>query len=262
MAAFLQNGAGARAIQVENLGSSAGRSEISIGKGAVIQGGSKNTYYNALSGAGVYIHSDRDSTLNNAGTISAVSNIAIHSFGGGTLTLNNTGTVDGSILATNLVQSSTASVTASAETNTQTRSSIRFDNLTGGVLNAGETLDVARLRNWGQFNVGKAGSVATTRVTGDLVQTAGRLNFDVDMSNDTIDFLTVDGQANLGSELKVNVVQIGEPPRGAQDVKIIKALGRSGCIGAGSHSIGRCAIRTGCHLRFRFTSALQCRLRQ
>ncbi|MBB93121.1 MAG: hypothetical protein CML68_00740 [Rhodobacteraceae bacterium] len=212
-------GAGARAIQVENMGSGVGLSSITIGEGAAIRGGGTAIYDNALTGAGVYIHSGSNSTLNNAGTISAVSGVAIHSFGGGTLTLNNTGTLTGSIIGTVSSSSSVASAPAPST------SSILLDNLSGGVLNAGEVLDVARLRNWGQVYVGEAGTLSGTSITGDLLHNGGTLSFDVDMSSSDSDLLTIDGRAELHGAVDVNVLQASRLPTGAQTLTIVEASG-------------------------------------
>ena len=220
-------GAGAHGIHVQNIGTSAGASDISIGQNATVRGGGSAIYTNGLGGAGVLVHSDKDSTLNNLGVISAVSGVAIHSFGGGTTTVVNHGTVDGNILISNPSSSAAAPVADLTVTNSNVQpfSSIRVDNQAGGILNAGETLEVDRLRNLGQLYVGKAGTVAETRVTGDLLHDAGHLNFDIDMVNNEVDLLTVDGEATLKGAVKLNILQLGEHPSGTQNLKIIEATG-------------------------------------
>ncbi|MEM9630846.1 MAG: autotransporter outer membrane beta-barrel domain-containing protein [Pseudomonadota bacterium] len=219
-------GAGAHAIHADNMGSGTGQVRIDIGNGAVVNGG--GTQGN-LSGAGVYINSSQDSELGNHGTIEALSGVAIKSVGGGTLTLTNQGTVTGSIIGTNVPASAAASDGAaealSSSSIAQPSSSIQVDNLSGGVLNAGVSLEVTRLRNWGQFNVGQAERVSGTRITGDFQQYTGQIAFDVDMSSVETDMLTVDGQANLEGILDVNVLRVSEHPKGTQTLKIIEAAG-------------------------------------
>lgn len=214
-------GAGAHAIHVENMGSGGGHSVITVGENAAIRGGTHAIYDNALTGAGVLIHSGSDSTLNNAGTISAVSGVAIHSYGGGTLTLNNTGTVTGSILGTQ----ATSSGTSAAAVATSSTSSILVENMEDGVLNAGEILDVASLSNWGQIYVGEAETLSGTRITGDFLHNAGTLSFDVNMADSDTDLLTVDGRAELHGALEVNVLQASQLPTGIQTLTIVEASG-------------------------------------
>ncbi|WP_153770204.1 autotransporter outer membrane beta-barrel domain-containing protein [Labrenzia sp. CE80] len=222
-------GAGAHAIHIENMGSGVGDVHIEIGGGVTINGGGQATYTNAQEGAGVYINSSQDSQLNNSGTIEAASGVAIYNLGDGTLTLTNNGTVNGSITGTNVPASAAASVVAadaqSSSSIEQTTSSIYVDNLASGVLNAGDTLDVARLRNWGHINVGQSETVSGTRITGDFEQNTGQVVFDVDMSSVETDMLIVDGQAELGGTLDVNVLSVSEHPNGAQSLKIIEAAG-------------------------------------
>ena len=230
-ASIYTSGAGAHAIHVENGGSSAGEAEITIGGSSVIQGGTAAIYDNAQSGAGVYVNSDRNSTLNNAGKISALSGVAINSLGGGTLTVNNNGTVTGNVLGSvsgnirvdNPTQTTAAAVGAAPQD--QAQSAIQFDNLSDGILSAGDTVDVAQLRNWGQVHVGQFDKVASTHVSGDLLHNAGHLNFDLDLSSNETDVLTIGGAARLSGALRVNVLQSDMDPNGAQDLKIIEAAG-------------------------------------
>lgn len=225
----IATGAGAHAIHIENMGSGVGDVHLEIGGGAIINGGGQATYTSAQDGAGVYINSSQDSQLNNSGTIESVSGVAINSLGGGTLTLTNSGTLSGSIIGTNVLSSPVAAAATSdgqaSSSIAQPSSSIHVDNLSGGILNAGDSLEVARLRNWGRLNVGHAERVSSTRITGDFQQYMGRLGFDVDMSSIETDMLTVDGQADLEGTLDVNVLEVSEHPNGPQTLRIIKAAG-------------------------------------
>lgn len=221
---IVTTGAGAHAIHADNTGSGAGQVSIAIGSGAVITGGRTQ---GDLVGAGVYINSSQDSSLGNSGTISASSGVAIDSVGGGTLTLTNSGTVNGNILGTCQQHCGDAVVAEAsvADSSTQDTSSIYVDNLSGGVLNAGETLEVTQLRNWGQINVGQAETVSGTRITGDFLQSDGLLSFDLDMLSTDTDLLTIEGEAELHGTLEVNVLQASEHPSGTQTLKIIEAAG-------------------------------------
>ncbi|MEP4806486.1 MAG: autotransporter outer membrane beta-barrel domain-containing protein [Hyphomicrobiales bacterium] len=225
----IATGAGAHAIHIENMGSGVGDVHIEIGGGATINGGGQATYTNAQDGAGVYINSSQDSQLNNSGTIEAVSGVAINSLGDGTLTLTNSGTLSGSIIGTNVLSSPVAAAATSdgqaSSSIAQPSSSIHVDNLSGGILNAGDSLEIARLRNWGRLNVGHAERVSSTRITGDFQQYTGLLGFDVDMSSIETDMLTVDGQADLEGTLDVNVLEVSEHPNGPQTLRIIEAAG-------------------------------------
>ncbi|OJJ11505.1 hypothetical protein BKI51_07115 [Alphaproteobacteria bacterium AO1-B] len=232
---IVASGAGAHAIHAENGGSGAGQIRIDIGTGAVINGGGTRTdaagNTSSVSGAGIYVNSIEDSALGNIGIIEARSGVAINAVGGGTLNVTNNGTITGSVLGsvtgTNLPASAMA-LAADAQpfsSIAKSSSTIQVDNLSSGVMNAGDTLEVARLRNWGLINVGQADTVSGTRITGDFEQYTGQVAFDVDMSSVETDLLTVDGQAELGGTLDVNVLRVSEHPNGTQTLKIIEAEG-------------------------------------
>ncbi|MCV6587044.1 MAG: autotransporter outer membrane beta-barrel domain-containing protein [Marinibacterium sp.] len=215
-------GAGAHAIHVENNGPAAGLAEITIGSGAVIYGGGFREYENSQNGAGIYIHSDQNSTLNNSGIIEAVSNVAIRSMGAGTLTINNAngGQIYGSVFARTSGSSADEAAVASPAPTT-----IRIENRAGGVLEAGDVLDVAHLHNQGRIHVGRSGTIGQTRLSGDLQQGGGRIGVDLDLSQNQADMLYVGGQASLQGHLDVNVLQIGTFPSGGQSLRIIEAAG-------------------------------------
>lgn len=86
-----------------------------------------------------------------------------------------------------------------------------FRNRRAGVFEAGQVVDlgVGQLTNNGTLRIGAAGDVATTRMTGDLVQGAGgTLHVDVDLAADKADQIAVEGTAKLAGAVHVTPVSV------------------------------------------------------
>ncbi|WP_163025856.1 autotransporter outer membrane beta-barrel domain-containing protein [Chachezhania antarctica] len=214
-------GAGAHGIHVENSGKGAGAVRISVAEGATVQGGD-GVYHESDKSAGVLVHSTQDGTLENAGTIGAKSGIAIHNSNiDSTLTITNTGTINGQVIGP-VAQSSSSSAAAAAP---YRPAPIRLDNLAGGTLNAGKRVEARRLRNWGAFYVGTANKIGGTRIAGDFRHRAGVLHFDLDMARRKGDLLSVGGNATIDGVVKVNLARIGTLPTGKQSLTIMSADG-------------------------------------
>ena len=151
--------------------------------GGSISGGSGN-------GWGVRMEGGTDVGLSNAGRISALSGNAIYARGD-TATVNNTGTIIGNV---------TLSGTTSSA----------FNNNTGGLFESGDTVDLGTgrtLTNAGTVSPGGTGTIRTTSLNGNFVQTAGgRLQVDADWVATTSDRLDVSGTATLDGTVVVNPI--------------------------------------------------------
>ena len=139
-------------------------------------------------GAGVLIVGGTDNTLVNRGTVMALSGLAIGATTGND-TVSNFGTVIGN-------------VDLGAGTNA-------FDNMAGGLFNSGASVNLGAgntLSNAGTLSPGGAGTILTTALAGNLVQTAtGRLAIDFNMAGGSADRVNVSGTANLAGVVRVQV---------------------------------------------------------
>jgi len=111
------------------------------------------------------------------------------------VTVENSGTVTGSVDLGSYQQSVDA---------------ISFENKSGGVFNMGSFVylgDGNDLTNAGKLSPGGDGKMATTTVTGNLVQLAGgTMLIDVNGDTNTADRINVSGTANLAGTVTVNVI--------------------------------------------------------
>jgi uncharacterized protein with beta-barrel porin domain len=146
-------------------------------------------------GAGIFISGGTNNTLTNMGTVMAVSGLAIAGDTGNN-TINNSGTVIGN-------------VTLGSGANA-------FNNMTGGLFNAGATVNLGAgnaLTNAGSLSPGGAGVIQTTALTGNLVQTsAGQLLTDINIGGGTSDRINVSGIANLAGGVQLQVSNITFAP--------------------------------------------------
>ena len=156
-------------------------------------------------GAGVDLVGGTINTLTNFGTVTALSGLAIKGDTGNN-TVNNFGTVIGNVIL-----------------GTGTNA---FNNMAGGVFNAGATVDLGAgntLTNAGTLSPGGAGVIQTTALSGNLVQTAtGRLFTDINLAGATSDRVNVSGTANLAGAVQVQVLN---PAFGAFQQTIVSAAG-------------------------------------
>ncbi len=140
------------------------------------------------SGAGVVFFGGTDNTLVNRGTVMALSGLAIGASTGND-TVSNFGTVIGNV-----------------DLGTGTNA---FNNMAGGLFNSGATVSLGAgntLTNAGTLSPGGAGTILTTALTGNLVQTAtGRLAIDFNMAGGSADRVNVSGTANLAGAVQVQV---------------------------------------------------------
>ena len=179
---------------------------ITIGERSLVSGGSKGLTNN---GAGIMIMDGAANTVTNAGTITSLSKIAIAHTGQGTVTVHNTGTIDGDVLL-----GGSASL---------------LENQSGGVINA-DVIDLGGgvLNNHGVISPGGSGSVGATQVTGTLFQgSAGHLMIDLNPAlkgtGNLADLLSVAGNSGFGGKVDVNIVNAGLGGAGEQLVTIVQA---------------------------------------
>ncbi|MCB8875685.1 autotransporter outer membrane beta-barrel domain-containing protein [Acidisoma silvae] len=148
------------------------------GVGVLIDGGATNTL-----------------TIGADGDLSALSGNAVQaSFGNDTV--NDAGTITGSI---------DLDGGKAGESNA-------VNILTGGVLNAGDVLDVGAaglVTNRGRLNIAQSDVIGTTNVTGNFVNSGGTIGADVDYDTLQSDLLNVSGAAQLNSgQIAVNLIDL------------------------------------------------------
>jgi outer membrane autotransporter protein len=102
-----------------------------------------------------------------------------------------------------------------------------FNNRAGGVFNPGTTVALGAgntLTNQGTLAPGGSGTIQTTALTGDLVQSGtGTLAVDLDLAGATADRLNVSGSANLAGTVGVSVTTL--PGALTQQFTILSATG-------------------------------------
>jgi uncharacterized protein with beta-barrel porin domain len=156
-------------------------------------------------GAGVFIFGGTDNTLVNRGTVMALSGLAIRATTGNE-TVSNFGTVIGN-------------VDLGAGTNA-------FNNMAGGLFNSGASVNLGAgntLTNAGTLSPGGAGTIQSTALTGNLVQTTtGRLAIDLDIAGGSADRVNVSGSANLAGAVRM---QVFNPQLGPFQQTIASAVG-------------------------------------
>lgn len=149
------------------------------------------------SGVGVRFSSGSENLLTNYGTISALSGLAV-SGDIGDETVNNYGTITGNV---NLGGGANA-----------------FNNMANGLFAPGSTVILGAgnmLTNAGTISPGGSGTVLTTILTGNIVQTAtGKYATDVDLAGGTHDLISVTGSANLAGTVVVEVDSLKSGPQG------------------------------------------------
>ena len=157
------------------------------------------------SGAGIFLFGGTDNTLVNRGTVMALSGVAIAASTGND-TVSNFGTVIGNVdLGTG----------ANA-----------FNNMAGGLFNSGFSVSVGAgdtLTNAGTLSPGGAGTILTTALAGNLVQTTtGRLAIDFDIAGGSADWVNISGSANLAGAVRMQVIN---PQLGPFQQTIVSAAG-------------------------------------
>jgi len=164
-----------------------GTSSITIGSGATVTGG---TY--AILGSG------GSDAVNNSGMISGLTDLTA-----GNNTINNFGAMsaNGSVINTG-VGNDTVNNSGTITGDVDLGGGVNvFNNLVGGVFNSGATVNLGvgnTLTNSGTLAPGGTGTVQTTTLTGNFVQSAGgTFAVDVNAASTTADRLNVSGTAQL-----------------------------------------------------------------
>lgn len=156
--------------------------DLTIGNADIIGGSGTGTAVSFIGGG--------TNIITTAGAISALSGNAILATSGND-TIDNTGSITGNIdLGTGI--------------------NAIFNRPGGRLLNnTNIALDGGTLTNAGDISPGGTGTVGTTNITGNYVQTStGRYLADVDFSRLTSDQINVTGMADLNGELVVNLQQL------------------------------------------------------
>jgi uncharacterized protein with beta-barrel porin domain len=241
------DGRGSHGIYAQSYYKGEGAVGITIQKGAMVSGGGVSPDATiANDGAGIVVKNagDNPSVITNAGTISSASGNAIVFVDSGDVGVQNSGTITGNIChaststganacapATPAAQAAVAMPNVSSTSSaSNSDSSITLRNLSGGIINAGSVLDVAQLDNQGTLVVAGAGSVGTTRVSGDLTQgQGGVLAIDLVPGKTGVDVradrLEVGGHAALAGKLAVQLADDWKPVLGVQSVELVRADG-------------------------------------
>jgi len=192
---------------------------VSVGTGATVQGG---TDFNPGDGYGAAIYmvggstnqdpsSQTNNNVNNLGTITSLggtgpNGTAIYSTGGWTSIYNQAGgTITGSISLDNGGGGGACQMGVSCTGGSVT-------NLVGGTVNSGAQLRLGAtgtLVNQGTLAIGGRGAIATTAMTGNLVQGGtGRLVVDTDHRSGQSDHLDVQGSASIAGTVEVNATTV------------------------------------------------------
>lgn len=173
--------------------------------GGVVQGGTGT-------GAGVNLTDVVGaSTLNTSGTVtlSALSGTAVLG-GAGNTTINNSGV---------LTTVTNGAINLGGGTNA-------FNNLGGGLFNAGATVSLGGgnlFTNDGDLSPGGAGTIQVTTLTGNMIQNGGGLfTVDADLGATDSDLVNVSGTASLAGNV---VAQIINPANVAQTTTILSSAG-------------------------------------
>lgn len=239
-------GPGSFGVFAQSLGDGMGAIAVDVTSRASVTGGADATISGAADGAAVVISGGTSSALTNAGRIDAGSSGIAVSALGTDLSIDNTGTITGSVIAdsgsslANITVLSAFEVIGVAAANSELSSTINLDNSTTGTVNSGSRLDVARFTNHGRFSPGGDGVAGTTRIAGDFSQTGtGVIAVDVaaDGSTDTV-HLT--GTAVLDGRVEVGLIAPGTPIVGQQTQSVLMADG--GLTAVDDLSVTRSAV--------------------
>jgi uncharacterized protein with beta-barrel porin domain len=183
-------------------------------KSGTVSGGSGN-------GAAVDLVGGTNNTLNNMGTLTAASGLAIRADGGNN-TVNNSGTVIGNVILGSIVTLPPGIIFFGLP-RTGTNA---FNNMAGGLFDSGGIVSLGAgnvLTNAGTLSPGGAGVIQTTALTGNLVQAAtGILLTDINIAGATSDRVNVSGTANLAGAVQV---QVQNPILGAWQQTVLSATG-------------------------------------
>lgn len=225
-----------------------GRLSVEVGAGVTIQGGSTGTGDYALErlGAGVAFLGGAENSLVNRGTITSASGLAVVAFEGfqrfeddeggsvvaslraGPLSVLNTGLILGDIVTGSgndtVVNQGLGVITGNIDLGGGANSLLNRDD---AVINSLDRIALGSgntFTNSGVLNPGGLGTIQSTTIIGNFVQTAGgRLLVDIRETGRTSDFLSITGTASLGGTVVPNF--LAAPVELASEYRIISAAG-------------------------------------
>jgi uncharacterized protein YhjY with autotransporter beta-barrel domain len=221
---IVASGAGADGIYAQSSGVSADIVTITLESGARVLGGRTATSSDDQDGFGVDVVDGgyNELTIERRASLSALSGVAINYSGDGTLSIDNSGVVAGSVYDKN--ESGALGIFINEQTGTFYEGPVVdavVDN--SGTIEIGTIEAAADIKATGavtQSSVpqpagpaaatgslmqsSNASWIAHSEVSGDLTQSStGRMVFDVDFEGARADTLTIDGTADLGGTLQV-----------------------------------------------------------
>ena len=191
------DGVGSAGIFAQSDGTASNPIVISVDRASLVQGGLTDPNFQSmgpnerdvaairlLGGTANRIHND--GTIHGDATPSRGTAILANGPAGNTIVTNN-GTIFGNIIGAILT------------------------NLAGGVISAPATLSLGGgvLQNAGTLHVGGIGTIGTTTLTGDLVQSStGSVHIDIDPAVGRADLLQISGRAALDGTVVVNPISV------------------------------------------------------
>lgn len=215
-----------------------GQVNITVNEQAIVSGGTVAPEADALTGAnngvGIVIQDGSSNTITNKGTITSVDgSTGLAIVGVNTsITVSNSGTITGSVCkdgssACNTLIYSDISIASAFQGND---SVITLDNEQEGIVASGSVLDIDQFTNRGTLDIGGLGSIGSTLLTGDYVQTGeGATRVDLDLSAPDsavmVDMLTIAGDAHLEGRVDINYLNVASGNDAFQTVTIAHVVG-------------------------------------
>jgi hypothetical protein len=185
-------------------GTGNGNINLTVTTGTTITGGSGT-------GAGVGFMGGVDNVFANNGTVTSINGIAGYAMTAntGNDTVDNFGTMIGS-------------VDLGAGTNS-------FNNHSGSLFDAGQVVNLGAgntLTNDGTISPGATGTVYTTAITGNLVQSAGgHYAIDLDFMNNISDRINVSGTSAVSGDVAISFLNTGGLEPGSHQTTILSSAG-------------------------------------
>jgi outer membrane autotransporter protein len=219
---IIANGIGSHGIQAQSLGAgSSNPINVTIKEGSTVQGGSDTASvapsiysYGVLfmDGSANTLAGGGGNTLNNYGfihTLSGIDGTAVMqqaNFGApnwGDLTINNSGTITGSINQCTQVLTDDSKQLAEGMSLPTGFSTITFNNNQGAVFNTGSIINLGSgtLTNGGTLNL-RGGGAGQSNLTGNFIQTSSGIFQTILNGDGTCGSLKVSGTATLAGTLK------------------------------------------------------------
>ncbi|MBW8638755.1 autotransporter outer membrane beta-barrel domain-containing protein [Hoeflea sp. WL0058] len=209
---IIVSGKGAHGIFAQSVGEGMGKIAVTIAVGATVQGGKATAYADGEDGAGVFIKNGTDdNTLVNNGTITSVlgvDGVAIN-VKDTSVSVTNNGTIIGNWLKA---------------------SEIHLVNQSDGEIYAGELMNVDTFVNHGVLELGEAGAVAMSTITGNFTQgSTGRIVLTLDPGHENelqrLDNLVINGDAEIHGVIQVLLAEDWSPVVGQQVLSLLSVEG-------------------------------------